>query len=288
MKSVQLLKSGDLVGALKGLQAEIRDAPQVAKHRIFLFQLLCALGQWDRALTQLNVLRDIDPSALSMVQAYQEALNCEALRKSVFAGERSPLILGEPEPWMAMMVEALKLSVSAPEEADLLRSQALEQATVASGVITLFPTSSQETRYEEKFDFQWVADADSRIGPFLEAIVNGKYFWIPATRLQSVAFEKVADLRDLVWLPCRFQWSNGGEAVGFVPTRYAGSESVEDDEIRLARKTQWQETSPGVYAGLGLRMLTTDADEFGLTQIAKIDFIENAASESTSSDSEAM
>ena len=47
------------------------------KLRVFLFQLLCVLGQWERALTQLNVAAELDAQALAMAQMYREALQCE-------------------------------------------------------------------------------------------------------------------------------------------------------------------------------------------------------------------
>ena len=27
--------------------------------------------------------------------------------------------------------------------------------------------------------FEWIADADSRLGPMLEVIINGRYGWLP-------------------------------------------------------------------------------------------------------------
>ena len=66
--AIQALKNADLARALAELQNEVRREPAQPKHRIFLFQLLSVLGQWDRALTQLNVVRDLDPGALEMVQ----------------------------------------------------------------------------------------------------------------------------------------------------------------------------------------------------------------------------
>ena len=45
----QALKDGDAVRALKLLTEQVRAHPQHAKLRVFLFQLLCVLGQWERA-----------------------------------------------------------------------------------------------------------------------------------------------------------------------------------------------------------------------------------------------
>ena len=122
-----------------------------------------------------------------------------------------------------------------------------------------------------EFPFEWIADADPRLGPMLEAIVNGRYFWIPFQNIASIDIEAPRDLRDLVWTPVRFVWANGGDAVGFIPTRYPGSQSHHDDLIRLARKTEWIEASEDLHLGLGQRLLTTDVDEYPLMQIERIE-----------------
>ncbi|MBS1173150.1 MAG: impE, partial [Proteobacteria bacterium] len=48
------LRAGDPAAALKLLQDQVRARPGDAKLRVFLFQLLCVLGQWERALNQLD------------------------------------------------------------------------------------------------------------------------------------------------------------------------------------------------------------------------------------------
>lgn len=269
------LRNADLAASLKALQAQVRDNPADPKHRIFLFQLLTILGQWERALGQLNVLRDMNEESLSLVQTYQETLNCEALRSDVFSGKRSPLLFGEPEPWMALMLESLKLFSQGKEaEATSLREKALEDAPTTAGVISLFPekTDADEAPVVPTHPFEWIADADSRIGPFLEAIINGKYFWIPFQRIGSVSLERVSDLRDLVWLPARFFWINGGETVGFIPTRYVDSQSQTEDHVKMGWKTTWNQVGEASYVGFGQRILTTDVDEYSLTSIQKIEF----------------
>ena len=275
MSALLSLRNADLATSLKSLQAEVRDNPSEPKHRIFLFQLLSILGQWERALGQLNVLRDLNAESLSLVQTYQETLNCEALRDAVFLGKRSPLLFGDPEPWMALMLESLKLtSQGKVAESATMRETALQDAPTVSGTLSLFPekTHGDDSVKVEAFPFEWLADADSRIGPFLEAIINGKYFWIPFQRIGSIALEKVSDLRDLVWLPARFEWANGGETVGFIPTRYVDSQSQSDDHVRLGWKTIWNQVEEGTFIGFGQRILATDLDEYPLTKIQKIAF----------------
>jgi type VI secretion system protein ImpE len=258
MSAEESLQEGNLSQALAQLQDRVRKNPADAKPRIFLFQLLTVLGQWERALTQLNVAGDLDPATLPMVQTYREALRCEVLRGEIFAGRRSPLIFGDPEDWIARMVEALRLTAEGRHvDAEQLRAEALEQVSASPGEV-------------DGQRFEWIADADSRMGPVCEAILNGKYYWIPFHRLQSVEIEPPVDLRDFVWMPAKLTFANGGESVALLPTRYPGSETHADDMIRLARKTDWNQVSEGTFLGVGQRMYATDAGEHALLDIRSI------------------
>jgi type VI secretion system protein ImpE len=102
--------------------------------------------------------------------------------------------------------------------------------------------------------------------------VVGRYLWVPFHRIRRLDIEPATDLRDLVWVPAHFEWVNGGEAVGLVPTRYPGTESAESDALRLARRTEWDEVAPDTFHGIGQRMLATDGGEVALLDVARIDF----------------
>jgi type VI secretion system protein ImpE len=259
------LGAGDLVTALKQLQEQVRGAPADAKLRVFLFQLLAVMGQWDRALDQLNVAATLDASALAMAQMYREALRCELLRADVFAGKRSPMVLGQPEQWLALLIESMLMAGRGQAgQAAQLRASAFDAAPPSPGTI-------------DGVGFDWIADADTRLGPVLEAIINGRYYWVSFTRLRRIQIDKPEDLRDLVWMPAHFEFANGGEAVGLIPTRYPGSETSEDGAICLARKTVWQEPSPGVFHGFGQRLLATDQGEYPLMDVRDIQLTGSAA-----------
>ncbi|WP_295399604.1 type VI secretion system accessory protein TagJ [uncultured Thiocystis sp.] len=259
MNAEQYLRDGDLQETMTHLQRQIRQEPANPRLRVFLFQLLAVTGAWERALNQLGVAGELDASTLPMVQTYREALRCEVLRAKVFAGNRSPLVFGDPEPWLALMFQALTVTAAGEHaQAAELRGRALDAAPATGGRLDGQP-------------FQWLMDADSRLGPILEVIVNGRYYWIPLQRIRSIQVEKPEDLRDLVWMPASFTWTNGGETVGLIPTRYPGSEAHPDPPIRLARKTEWLEPAPGVYLGLGQRMLTTNTEDYALMDVRRIE-----------------
>jgi type VI secretion system protein ImpE len=122
----------------------------------------------------------------------------------------------------------------------------------------------------ERFD--WLADADSRLGPVLEAFVNGRYYWIPFSRLSKVSLDAPQDLRDTVWMPAYLTFDNGGEVVAMIPNRYPGSHASADPLIQLARKTEWSPISEDRYVGLGQRVLSTEAGDHDLMSIRLIEF----------------
>ena len=252
------IQDGDLETAVSSLQAEIRGDSANSKLRVFLFQLLCVMGQWERALTQLKVAADLDAGALPMAQMYRETIGCELVRTEVFAGRKSPMVFGEPAEWLALLIESLLMEgTPGSAAAQELRTRAFEAASVSVGSI-------------DGKAFAWIADADMRIGPVCEAVINGRYYWVPFERLTQVDIEEPADLRDKVWMPARFQFVNGGEAIGVIPTRYPGSERSEDDQIRLARKTVWTEAGQELFAGLGQRVLATDEGDHALMDVRSI------------------
>jgi type VI secretion system protein ImpE len=238
----------------------VKKSPAEAKPRIFLFQLLSVLGQWDKALTQLQVLSEMDADSMLMAQIFTAPLHCEALRAEVFAGKRSPLIFGEPEEWIGMLVQANQLIAEGKFAASReLRERAFEAAPAVAGKI-----NDQA--------FEWIADADSRLGPILEVMVEGKYYWVPFSRIQKVRVEPPTDLRNFVWTVAQFTWTNGGNAPGFIPTRYQGSESSPDASVRLARKTEWQEKDEDLYIGLGQRLLATNETEYPVLEVRTLEF----------------
>jgi type VI secretion system protein ImpE len=269
----QAVRDGELDLALRALQDQVRRSPEKAELRVFLFQLLCVLGQWERAGAQLDVAAELDAKTLAMAEMYREAVRCEMLRADVFAGKRSPVVFGEPDQWLALLIESLLVrDTPRADQAEALRQRAFDEAPASTG--TLDGTT-----------FEWIADADMRLGPVCEAIINGRYYWVPFARLARIDLEPPADLRDVVWMPAHFQFANGGETVGVIPTRYAGSESADDPQVRLARKTLWQEVSPDVFWGTGQRILTTDGGEHALMDVRTITInADGAGANSSTSD----
>lgn len=251
------LKAGDTGAALASLQDRVRADPSNAKLRIFLFQLLCVLGDWKRAVAQLKLSAELDELATMMAKTYREAIICEVYRDKVFAGDKDPLVFGEPQEWLALLIEAQKLLArgQAAEAADL-RGRAFEAAPATSGMI-------------DGVGFDWIADADMRLGPVLEVIVNGRYFWLPFAQIRSLEMEPPCDLRDTVWTAATLTLANGGELAALIPTRYPGS-AGQGPAAQLARSTDWVDVGADTFVGYGQRLFTTDQSDIALMDVRSL------------------
>ena len=246
------LKAGRLDDCLKLGQDAARREPAKVEHRFLLFQLFAVVGDWRRALRQLAIIADLDPKRELFCALYRPLPALEAVRAEVFMGRKAPMCLGQPPAWFARLVEALRLDGQGEHAAaKRSRDDAFAGAEAVPGRLEGAP-------------FAWLADADERLGPVLEAMVDGRYFWVPLLGIKRLEIEAPKALRDFVWLPVQITLANEGTAAGFLPVRYPGSEASADAALRLARQTEWRQPGDGSWVGLGQRMLATDAGEHAL------------------------
>ncbi len=262
MNAEQLIRDGNPDEALQILQSKIRENPTDSKLRTFLFQLLAVLGDWDRASKQLDVIAKMDVSTLPIVYEYRAAIESEKFREEVFSGKKDPVFMGQPDEWQALMLQSLKLSAEENyKEAQALRQQALEMAPTTSGSLN-------------GDSFEWIADADTRLGPLLEVFVEGQYRWVPFANIKRIAIEAPEDLRDFVWMPAHIQWETEGESFVLIPTRYPFS-AKQNSQSALSRQTEWVDKGEGEFIGFGQRLFATDANDYSLLDVRDIFFKQN-------------
>ena len=255
----ELINAGKFSEALSALKKEIKDDSNSADLRFFLFQAFAVNGEWERARTQLNLCCSFDKNYDMIGKILTKLLDAEVTREKVFAGKESPLLFGAPNDWLVLLIQALKADAEGKADlAEELRGQAFDKAETNPGV------ANEEA-------FQWFGDMDPRLGPVMEVIVDGKYYWCPMENIKSMVIERPSDLKDIVWTGCHFTWINGGTAAGFIPTRYAGSTSVDNDLIKLSRLSDWI-VKDGVELPVGPREFVSDVNDFPLLGLDKIVF----------------
>jgi len=91
MNALELFQSGKLQAAIQALGEEVRNAPLDSKRRIFLFELLCFAGEYDRAEKHLDIVAGASQAANVGALLYRSALHAERTRQGMFAESSFPM-----------------------------------------------------------------------------------------------------------------------------------------------------------------------------------------------------
>ena len=256
MDAESLLRDGDLAGARSALAGALRRAPGDVALRQFFWQLIAVAGEWDKAEQQLRALTAAEPKALMLGNVYGQAIAAMRQREAVIAGRERAVSLVGSEPWVEGLIDAVQATGQGAADAAARGEAALADAPATPGSL-------------DGAAFAWIADADVRFGPMLEAIIGDRYGFVPFAALKRVKVAEPIDLRDKVWLQVELETRSGQTSMAFVPVLYPGTAATGDAGLMLARRTEWIETA-GIEHGLGQRLLATDADEAGLLDVRDI------------------
>lgn len=242
------------------MENAIRKAPTHAGNRVELFDVLCLAGDFARAATILDTVTQFDKDSQLFTSVYAGVLRSEAQRQAFFGGKERPLIVGEPLPFIAPLLEAFRLEAEGNGAAAAeLRADAINGSPDVAGVCELG-------------EFSNILDADCRFGPCIELIQDNRYWLAPICRLAKLEVREPVNHHDLVWARARFTWATGGISDGFLPVRYPGSERSTEAALRLAAETHVLSDDEGLRVLAGQRLLATTAGELPLLQAREITF----------------
>jgi type VI secretion system protein ImpE len=90
MNARELLKAGKLNEAVQALGAEVRDNPSDAQRRIFLFELLCFAGDYERANKHLKLISEGSAQTQMGALLYRGALAADRTRQEMFEKREFP------------------------------------------------------------------------------------------------------------------------------------------------------------------------------------------------------
>ena len=230
----QLLQAGKLKEAVQALNAEVRNHPEDSKRRIFLFELLCFSGEYDRAEKQLDVLGSADVNKEMGAWLYRSALHAERTRNELFTKREYPQPAGNaPATGGAVSGTLNGKPFQSIADADPRIGPRLE---VFAGGNYLW------------MNFEHLASVDMEKPRRLRDLL-----WAPA-RLRGGPALKETELGEIL-LPALtpFAWQDP------------------DDAVRLGRVTAWVEGESGAAIPVGQKMLLVDGEEFPLLELRKLE-----------------
>ena len=264
MDAKQLFDSGNLQAAISQLTADVKASPRDLRNRIFLFELLCFTGDWQRAERQLDAVAQVsgDATVELGIEVYRGILRAEASRRQLFQGEsRQPKFLSEPPPYTALHLKALTEIIEQhfdEAETSLKESSALRKNL--QGQI-------DDTHFD---DFK---DGDDLIAPFLEVVVRADYMWLALEDIVRLEIPPPRTLRDLLWIPGKVVLREQQTIDVFIPVQYYGSSDHAEDPVKLGRMTVWENVGEEMNLGKGQRTFLIDGDERSLLEIRKAEFV---------------
>ena len=237
MKAKELYQAGKLNEAIQSLGAELRENPTDVKRRTFLFELLCFAGEYERADKHLNLLADMSGEAKMGAVLYMSALHGERIRHKTFADRDFP-------------------------------THPIDESKILGGKVTL--------ENGEVKPFEWFEDSDPRIGPRFELFAAGAYLWIGVEHIESLEFQPVTKLRDLLWRPAflrtgpSFKGTELGEVL--VPVLSPFSYKSADDQVRLGRTTVWDTSNAEEPIPFGQKTYLVDNNDYSILEVKTFEF----------------
>ena len=254
------LDAGDLKGAIATALSHVKANPTNEAARIFLFELSCFAGDWERAERQLEVIGHQDAQAAIGTLMYRQNFKAERDRAKFFADGLKPEFLLAPPDYVIGLLGANK---------HLREGDADEARKVLDEVEIARPAMKCTVNGEEFSDFR---DYNDQTMCVFEVILKDNYVWLPMEQIEKIEFFKPKSLRDLFWLQGKVEMTNGTGGEMFVPALYADSWKSSEDQVRLGRMTDWRDAGGELFTGEGTKMFWMDGQDKSIFDLKTIEF----------------
>jgi type VI secretion system protein ImpE len=256
----ELFQQGELAAAITQLISEVKARPTDTSARIFLFELLCFAGEWDRAERQLDVIATQGAQTELGVMAYRNCLKGERERRKLWTEGAQPHFLADPPDYIDLHLNAInQVRAGNLAEARALLDRAEEQRAA-------LPGSADDVEFYD------LRDADDFVSPVLEVVVKDQFAWIPFAQIRRLQLGKPEQLRDLLFTPIRVELIDGTQGQFFLLALYAGSAEAANEQAKLGRATEWNALSDDLARGVGSRLWMVGDDDKLVFDIESVEF----------------
>jgi type VI secretion system protein ImpE len=261
------LDAGNLKGAVESALDLVRANPTNAAARTFLFELSCFSGDWDRAEKQLDVIGHQDANAMIGSMIYRQNFKAERDRMRYFADGLKPGVLTDPPKYVEDLLTANnRLREGSVMEARSMLDQVEEDRPA-------FPCT---VNGEEFSDFRDYNDLTMCV---FEVIFKDNYVWLPFEQIEKIKFLEPKTLRDIYWVQAEVELVTGTNGEMFFPSVYSGSWKSDNDQVRLARMTDWRDAGEDLFVGEGTKLYWMDGKDKSILDLRSIEFRHNVAAE---------
>jgi type VI secretion system protein ImpE len=254
-------QAGELGPAITAALEAVKQHPAEVGHRGFLCELLCFAGDLERADRQLDTLLHQDPEVTAGVALFRQLIRAEQARQQFYSDGRLPEFLEQPSPVLRLHLEASVL---------------LRDGKAGDAVALLERAEAERPKVRGTCDgkaFDDLRDLDDLTAAFFEVLTsNGKYYWIPVERVETIELHAPTRPRDLVWPRVHMVVAGGPDGEVYLPALYAGSHSDPDDRVRLGRVSEWRGGTGTPVRGAGQRTFLVGEEARPLLEIRQVEF----------------
>jgi type VI secretion system protein ImpE len=256
-----LFHGGKLKEAIAAGLDDVRNHPVDAGRRLFLAEMLCFAGEFERADNHLDAVGHSDPKTTPWIVAFRQLIRAAQARQDFFEVGRLPDFLAKPEGATSLLLEA---SIRVRDQALADAARLLDQAEESR------PKPLGTCDGQSFHDFR---DLDDQTSCVLEVLTtNGAYYWIPIAQIESVEFHEPTRPRDLIWRRTHLIVNEGPDGEVYIPVLYPGAHAESDDLIRLGRQTDWRGGGSEPVRGVGQRTFLVGDEARSIMELKSITF----------------
>lgn len=255
-----LLEAGNLKGATELALARVKANPTDESARIFLFELACFAGDWDRAGRQIDVIGHQDSKAMISSLIYRQCIEAERKRADFFSKGAKPEFLATPPDYVYGLLTAINL---------LNEGKTNEAKEILDKVENERPAFACKVNGQEVADFRDYNDLTSVV---LEVIIKDSYVLVPFEQIVKIEFFERKSLRDNFWCQANLETDNGTNGEVFVPVLYNETWKSDDDNVRLGKVTDWRDAGEEIYIGEGTKLFAVGSEYKSILDIETIEF----------------
>jgi type VI secretion system protein ImpE len=260
MTAKELMKAGRLSDARRLLIEEVKAAPADVSARTLLFQVLALGGEWDKAVSHLDMISTRDPDRAIGVHAYLDIMRGEKERLQVVQRLQQPSIMPEAPPYFIQYLAYLDaLKAGSYDDARNFISQIDKARPPVFGTINGKP-------------FKGFSDTDARLYAFLEVFVHDRYVWIPPEAIREIIIHEPKDSLDLIWVTASITTWEGLSMNCCMPVVYPETFLGPNEQAKFGRLTDWVPLGGGLSKGVGQHVYAFGDEDVAILDIRQISF----------------
>jgi len=261
------IKQGDLSEAYTETVEHLRKNPSDITMRDLLFQILLFMGQWERAVKQLDIIVKEKLYAQTKINAFKQMIKAEINRHQIFneiCNETCNIVFYENyvpkhhETYQQAMIQFNKK----------------QYETVAAQLIDICDANPLPSAIVNGLSVNKFKNTDTILTRCFEVFINASYYWFPFEQIKEMKISEPKTLLDLLWIPTQIIAIDDQQINALLPVLYPNTAFHENDLIKIGYMTDWSEVHDTIVIGSGQQVFESNDKDYSLLEIRSITFNE--------------